>query len=216
MALPADSELTRPSGIVLLAVNSLPLFGVLLFGWSVFDVVFFYWIENVIIGALNVARILTSSGELAARDDPRLQGQKSPKKPGGAKIFLAVFFTVHYGLFCWGHQQFVIGMFGDERSVAEVMADPVIGIGILAIAGSHLFSFFKNYIDGGENQRVSAATLMTRPYGRIIVLHVTIIIGGFLVMLAGSQVLLLVALIAVKTIVDFRQHGRERGLLAAT
>ncbi|MDJ0760486.1 MAG: DUF6498-containing protein [Woeseiaceae bacterium] len=211
-------ELTRPSAIVLLAVNSLPLFGVLLFGWSVFDVVFFYWAENVIIGAINVARILTSRGDMISPDDPRLRGHnigQLGKEGGAAKLFLAAFFAVHYGLFCFGHQQFVIGLFGDGRSAVDLVSDPVIGIGLLAIAGSHLFSFFKNYLGGGENKRMSAAMLMTRPYGRIIVLHITIIIGGFLVMLADSPVLLLVALIGIKTFVDLRQHDRERGLLAA-
>ncbi|MDJ0918927.1 MAG: DUF6498-containing protein [Woeseiaceae bacterium] len=221
MALTDRTGLTRPSAIVLLAVNSLPLLGVLLFGWSVFDVVFFYWAENVIIGVINVARILKSSGEFISPDDPRRQGAKverlgQVKQVGGAaKIFLAAFFTVHYGMFCFGHQQFVIGMFGDGRSAGELIADPVIGLGLLAIAGSHLFSFFKNYLGGGEYQRMSAASLMTRPYGRIIVLHITIIVGGFLVMLADSPVLLLIALIVIKTAVDLRQHDRERGLLAA-
>lgn len=210
-----QGKLTRPSAIVLLAANSLPLFGVLLFDWSVFDVVFFYWAENVIIGAINVVRILMSGGDIVSPDDPRFRGHKLPRVGGPAKLFLAGFFTVHYGLFCWGHQQFVIGMFGDGRSVTDVISDPVIGIGLLAITGSHLFSFFKNYVAGGENERTTAATLMKRPYGRIIVLHVTIIVGGFLVMLADSPVLLLVALVVIKTIVDLWQHDRERGLLAA-
>ena len=210
-----QGKLTRPSAIVLLAANSLPLLGVLLFDWSVFDVVFFYWAENVIIGGINVVRILTSGGDIVSADDPRLRGRKLPRVNGSAKVFLASFFAVHYGLFCWGHQQFVIGLFGDGRSVVDVISDPVIGVGLLAIAGSHLFSFFKNYIGGGENQRTTAAALMKRPYGRIIVLHVTIIVGGFLVMLADSPVLLLVALVVIKTLVDLWQHDRERGLLAA-
>ena len=226
----SPGKLTRPSAIVLLAANSLPLFGVLLFDWSVFDIVFFYWAENVVIGVINVARILTSGGDIVSPDDLPSEGRKLPRVRGGTqmalaasaavrvgragKAFLAVFFAVHYGFFCFGHQQFVIGMFGDGRSVGDVIADPVIGIGLLAIGGSHLFSFFSNYLGKGENRRMSAAMLMTRPYGRIIVLHITIIVGGFLVMLADSPVLLLVALVVIKTVVDLWQHDRERGLLA--
>ena len=146
-------------------------------------------------------------------NDPRPDGRKLPRVSGGAKVFLAAFFAVHYGFFCFGHQQFVIGMFGDGRSVTDIISDPMIGVGLLAIAGSHLFSFFSNYLGTGENQRMSASMLMTRPYGRIIVLHMTIIVGGFLVMLADSPVLLLVALVVIKTVVDLRQHARERDLL---
>jgi uncharacterized protein DUF6498 len=36
----------------LIAVNMIPLFGVLFFGWSLFSIMFFSWIENGIIGFL--------------------------------------------------------------------------------------------------------------------------------------------------------------------
>ena len=46
--------LARPSSWLLVAVNLGILLAVLYFGWSVFDVMFLFWAENVIIGIINV------------------------------------------------------------------------------------------------------------------------------------------------------------------
>ncbi|MGI9247995.1 MAG: DUF6498-containing protein, partial [Woeseiaceae bacterium] len=47
----------RPSSIALVLANLVPLAGVLLFDWQVFDVLMLYWAENVIIGVINVLRM---------------------------------------------------------------------------------------------------------------------------------------------------------------
>jgi hypothetical protein len=41
------------TALFLIAVNLIPLFGVL-FGWSLFSIMFLYWIENGVIGFFNV------------------------------------------------------------------------------------------------------------------------------------------------------------------
>lgn len=201
---------TRPSAIILLAANSLPLFGVLLFDWSVFDIVFLYWIENVVIGIFNVVRMFS------CRPDPdefsRAGAVLLGKTGALSTLFFVGFFSVHYGMFCWGHQQFIISLFSDGRSIYEVMREPVLWLALAAIAGSHLYSLFANFFGTGEFRRTYPALLMARPYGRIVVLHVTILVGGFLITLAGSHVTMLLVLIAVKTLIDYRQHDREREL----
>ena len=44
--------------LFLIAVNLIPLFGVLFFGWSLFSIMFLYWIENGIIGFFNILKIV--------------------------------------------------------------------------------------------------------------------------------------------------------------
>ena len=63
--------------------------------------------------------------------------------------------------------------------------DSGIGYGALAIAISHAFSFFHNYLGSGEFRHASLAVLMTQPYARVVVLHVTILAGGLLAQAAG-------------------------------
>ncbi len=88
-------------------------------------------------------------------------------------------------------------------------------IAVAAIFGSHLFSFFTNYMGGGEYKRASLFLLMHRPYGRIIVMHITIVFGAGLVMWLGSPLPMLLILIALKTFIDMRLHEKERGKLSA-
>jgi uncharacterized protein DUF6498 len=75
---------------------------------------------------------------------------------------------------------------------------------------SHGFSFFHNYLAGGEYRRVSLPRLMAQPYGRVVVLHLAILGGGFLVMALHSAVGALVLLIVVKTAIDLGAHLAER------
>jgi membrane protein implicated in regulation of membrane protease activity len=50
---------------------------------------------------------------------------------------------------------------------------------------------------------------MTAPYGRILVLHIAIIAGGFLVSSLGSPLGLLLALVALKIGMDIMLHRRS-------
>src|SRR5437867_4246339 len=47
-----------PSLLVLLVANALPIVGVLVLGWTVFPLVLLYWLENVIVGGFNGAKLL--------------------------------------------------------------------------------------------------------------------------------------------------------------
>jgi hypothetical protein len=81
---------------------------------------------------------------------------------------------------------------------------------VAALVASHGFSFFHNYLGGGEYQRVFLPQLMFRPYGRIVVLHLTVLLGGFLVMALGAPVAAIVLLVGLKTAIDLGAHLRER------
>ncbi|MGB5541869.1 MAG: DUF6498-containing protein, partial [Gammaproteobacteria bacterium] len=69
------------SGLVLILANCIPLCGVLFFGWDVFALMLQFWFENVVIGVFALLRIATA-------------GQKTSI---GGRLFLALFFTLHYG-----------------------------------------------------------------------------------------------------------------------
>ena len=96
------------------------------------------------------------------------------------------------------------------------MLTPEILFAILVLAASHLFSFFKNFMGGGEYQRTHAGLLMMRPYGRIVALHITILFGAFLTAVFGSPVGLLIVLVFMKTIADLGLHQVERIKLGPT
>jgi hypothetical protein len=205
-----DSYRTRLSSAVLVVANLVPLAGVLFLGWRVFDVLMLYWLENVIIGVVNVMRMVIT--------------------PGRSKWFLVVFFAAHYGVFCFGHLAALIGLFGEAYAVSSAweyffgasMSDPQAAhwqtlqwIAVAGIAASHLFSYFSNFVAAGEYRRTRVNTLMTRPYGRIVVLHLSIILGAALIEWLGSPVAMLLVLVAVKIALDLRFHLSERAKFEA-
>ncbi|NNF41314.1 MAG: hypothetical protein HKN64_08025 [Woeseiaceae bacterium] len=196
----------RPSAIALIVANLVPLAGVWLFDWKVIDILMLYWAENVIIGVVNILRLAVCRQ--------------------GKRLFFIVFFIMHYGIFCYGHLMAITGIFS-EAFVHGTAWDYFFGLPLAAawktplwmaiagIAASHLLSFFSNFIAGGEYLRTSASAVMQRPYGRVVVLHVAVIVGGALIDWLGSPVMMLVALIAAKIALDLRLHLAERETFAA-
>lgn len=85
-----------------------------------------------------------------------------------------------------------------------------LGWGVLSLVISHGLSFYWNYIKNGEYQRASLNALMGQPYGRVVVLHLTVLFGGWVVMLLGSPLFALVLLVVLKTAADWRAHQAER------
>jgi hypothetical protein len=148
------------------------------------------------------------------------QVAKMPVAHHASKLFFIPFFILHYGFFCFGHGVFVFELLGDNMPSggpvdgAAEMLDRLRQENLLwavfALAASHLFSFFSNFIYGGEYQRVTVPQLMFQPYGRIVILHVAILFGAFLIMAFGSPVWMLVILIVGKTIMDIGLHLLQR------
>lgn len=51
----------RASTVMLIASNVLPLVGVLLWGWSTFNIVVLYWLENLMVGVINILKMIVCS-----------------------------------------------------------------------------------------------------------------------------------------------------------
>lgn len=203
-----EPEASPVAAPLLIVANLVPLAGVLLWDWRVGDVVILYWMENLVIGAFNVLRILYAGGA------------------GGlaAKVPLAIFFAVHYGGFCLGHGVFLAHLFGERAAggarpgidevVLDMLHEPGLLAAVAALIASHGYSFARNYLGRGEYRNVNAGRLMGRPYGRIVLVHLFVIAGGFLVQALHSPLAPLVLFVALKTGIDYFMHRRERGVLA--
>jgi hypothetical protein len=192
-----------PSAYVLLATNLIPLVGIALHNWTVFQVLLLYWCENVVVGGFNVLRMLAA--------------QPQSEVTWAGKLFLIPFFCVHYGMFTFVHGMFVVALFGGNTfgglsgaTLVHAVRGAGLTLPVAALVASHGFSFFHNYLGGGEYQRASLPQLMFRPYGRIVVLHLTVLLGGFLVMALGQPVAAIVLLVGLKTAIDLGAHLRER------
>ena len=104
---------------VLVAVNVIPLVGVLFLGWDLITLLAVYWAENGVVGLYAVARILTAGRAIPLFDGRRaraLAGPPQPPPPPGATAAISpglalaamvAFFCVHYGIFWFVHGIFV-------------------------------------------------------------------------------------------------------------
>jgi len=207
--------------LALIAANSVPLLGVLFYGWDASLVLALFWIENLIIGAFNLVKMLI----LAAR---AMQLNE---------LFLCFFFVLHFGLFCSAHGLLLwdlldlgkidaslyfgdvgfgpLGMFAEGASVFIGFIDlhgSVIMLGMAALALSHTVSFIEHFILRGEIFTLTNRDMMARPYGQILAMHAGLILGAIAIDKFGSTVALLAVIVAIKLLVDLKLHTRRHKL----
>ena len=126
---------------------------------------------------------------------------------------------MHYGIFWFVHGVFVftLPLFAAAARVGEdapadfgALPASALLLGGIGLAVSHLSSFFLNYVGRREYLRVSPGQQMFSVYGRVVALHLTILGGGFLIVLLGTPVAALAVLVVAKILLDLRLHLRER------
>jgi hypothetical protein len=190
----------RTSLAALVASNAMPLVGVLVLGWDLYGVMVLYWAENVIVGLYNVLKMLRVGGR---REAPRVE-----------------FFCIHYGMFMVVHFVFVTLLFGADHVAvfpglhAVLVALAPVADGVAAIFISHGISYYVDFLRGREYERTTVDQQMFAPYRRMIVLHVTLIAGGWIIMTIGAPIGALVVFVVIKTGLDARAHLRERARAA--
>jgi hypothetical protein len=165
----AIGRLARVRFLFVFLINLIPVGGVVFLSWDAGAILILYWIENVIIGALTLPRIVMAQGAV-----PHRQGGQRESRAG-----LGCFFVIHYGIFTLVHG--VITLVLAARFVTEdaVGLQGDLGWAVAATAILHGVAFFRDWIRPRKWLTASPAFEMMRPYGRIFVLHITIILGAW-------------------------------------
>ena len=155
-----------------------------------------FWAESAVIGFYNLLKM----GKIA----------------GLAILFYGPFFVGHYGGFMVGHLLFIYGFFGDNFASGADVSVGQLGEDFLrllpalfAFFVSHGISYVVNFLQREEFQNREVSEQMGLPYRRIIIMHMTIIFGGFLAMLFETALPALLLLIALKIVADLRGHLKE-------
>ncbi len=92
---------------------------------------------------------------------------------------------------------------------------PVFAFGVVGLAISHGVSFWMNYLGRGEYKTLSPADVMTQPYGRLVIMHMTILLGAFVSIFLGTPLGSLLVLVVLKTALDLAFHLRQHRDVAA-
>jgi hypothetical protein len=210
--------------VALVVANLVPLAGVLWFGWSVWTILILYWLENGIVGIFNVLKIQKAEGVSAAPVRATINGRPVDASSRSA---LSAFFLMHYGMFWVVHGIFVLtlplfslaGTGSTEDLAADVRPGTII-LALIALTISHGLSYWFNFIKGGEYLRVSPSGQMSAPYGRLVVLHLTIIVGAMAIGFTGAPEAAVAILVILKTVLDvgfhLAEHRKAAGRAAAT
>ena len=194
--LPVDA----PSNLALLAANLVPLAGVLLWGWETGQVLLLYWAESAIVAFYTILRMAVVD-RLAA-------------------VFAVPFFIGHFGAFMAVHFLFVYELFvkgldakAPELPLTEVLTGVFTPIwpALAALFASHGVSYLANFLGRREHEGETVRGLMSAPYKRIILMQVTLIFGGWIVMLLRDPRPVLALLVVLKIFADTHAHRREHG-----
>ena len=193
-----------PSTLILLAANLVPLVGVLGWGWDAFVLLVLYWLETAVIAFWTVVRIATTPRD--ALGDIKFQGSDKP----GAPLGLALFFTLHAGIFMGVHFMFLWTLFAGQwarkiHGPREFFDQIIVGTGLwipllvlfLVRGGLMMFDTFEPRlrrmfrIAPSRGPQAAAAVTPAEAslfglYARIFVMQFTILAGAWVALLVGA------------------------------
>ena len=190
----------------LVFVNFVPFFGVLFLGWKASMILLLYWMENIVVGFYNVFKM-----KLAKVPSPVVKGKT---------IFPTMTFLINYSIFTAVHGASILAFLLIDNQVdpetnggMDIIFPSLdiffwVTVGLLFV--SHGVSFVSNFLIKGECHNVQAVRLINQPIRRLIIMHMTIIIGAYLGTFAGEPLGALLALVTIKTGVDVAAHLKER------
>lgn len=192
-----------PSTWVLIIANLVVIALAVVQNWSLIDLLWVYWTQSVIIGIINVGRILSlqnySTEGFKVNGRSVLPTEKTKKQVAGFFAFHYGFFHLVYAIFLsvFTHQFF-------NSTIASVL--PYILLAAIIFLVNHLFSY--KYNRPRDEKKQNIGRVMFFPYLRIIPMHITIIAGGALLSKgqADAATGAVVLFLFLKTIADVIMH----------
>jgi len=224
-----QSKKQQNSTVELIIVNLLVFLGVLIGGWDIYYIMVLYWFETLIIGAITFFKLA-----FGALNSPKVSSGKRVGFFLFHCIFFIIhfgaFMGAHIGMtivFLW------INLRGQNvcRDFEPCMAQyfkfdglnnltqlpftlfsnyilEILVLSLLLMRGLHAFYVFdwkeKRYLNYDPSSTVDVQNVMMAPYGRVIHMHLALIVGGFLAMAKFSGVYMALIWVVVKTYLDLK------------
>lgn len=198
---------------ILILSNLVPLAGLLWWGWDAFVLLCLYCLETAVIGFWTILRLATMS-----RDQGSVAGRSI-----ASTLVLSGFFTIHSGMFMTAHMAFLYILFagpwaGKIHDARDFIRLIVIGMGLwiplLALfvgQGAIFINDAVNRFVFAKAPRIKAddGEIMGDFYKRIIIMHVALMGGAFILQMIG-QTAPLIVLVLLKTALEIRFQMKLR------
>lgn len=170
--------------LLIIATNIVALF-VAFYSKDISFILLFYWLENGVVGVFNVFRMFSC-------------GQNQI-----AKFFYIPFFIFHYGIFMVVHFFFLVFLISwmGGGNIMTVSGISTILFGVIGLIITHGMRFISEETEGALINK-GPEKFMMKPYPRIIVMHLTIILGTFIYFGLNKPFYIVILIIALKTFVE--------------
>lgn len=188
-------KLTIPDFFLIL-VNLIPLLGVWFNEWNARQVFLVYCMETVIIGVINVLKMIFVT-LFIKKEDVWENGGSTSMQSGWLFIF---FFIFHYGFFVFIQTQIFFAvsstipgssLLTKYAKISELLGPNGLILLLIFIAYytmENLFGFFSS----GTYKTISMGRLMFEPYMRIFVQQVVVIVGGIFLSFGAGKIFVVV------------------------
>lgn len=180
--------------------------------WDIGEVLWIYWCQSVIIGLFWYIKML-SLKQFTTKDFKINDMAVAPTRE--TKIRTANFFLLHFGFFHYIYLFFLPRLFeGILPSLSEgIKIVQILSLGMVFFI-YQCFSFFYNR-KWVETAKPNIGIMLFFPYARVIPMHLTILLFGFITQESPTQKsplmpFLLVFFMVLKTLADVIMHAVER------
>lgn len=155
-------------------VNFFPIIGAVFFGWNLADAFVFFWVDNLVVGIIHTFKlILTEKGSFAVKVSTAIGFN-----------FIWGFFTLVHGVFT---VVFTLLSYASTSTELEnfTIEDYNFYIFPIAFISSfliHFIDFIKNYVLNKEYKLDIGQDIFMQPFLRGLILHLSLILFGFIFM----------------------------------
>lgn len=170
--------------------------------WNIYEILWTYWLQSVIIGVINVYRLATLK-EFSV-EGVRMNKMPVPESPATRRM-MAGFFAAHYGIFHLVYMGFLLQDSGNIDTGAFNTGS--VALAVFSFFMAHTYSYKRNHVNDFRDRKPNIGQLMMYPYIRIIPMHIIIIFGSLM-----EDTTHLIVFMTMKTIADGAMHLAERRL----
>ena len=181
----------------IIGTNLIPIVGVAAFGWDVHLMILFYWLENWFVGFWTIARILKAGG---------MGGVPVAIAFAIGFAFVNLFYLIFIAVLIGISNEFGQGDSAGAPVEASPLAPYLTVLTLLGLFASHGVAYLRGFVETGAFRTADPKAEAMRPLPRLIILHITICVGGAVLAPLGMPVLLATLFVLLKLGLDVAAH----------